>query len=99
MDIVQDIKLLNETLHIRKICLIVFRISGILLKIGIANDLTPREIAKFYIRSDTPSLLEKIVQQCVAQMYEYTPYDKREYDHEGWNMHMENKEGRFISTL
>ena len=97
MDIVEDIKLLNESLHIRQICLIVFRISGILLKTGIANDLSPHEIAKLYIRSETPSLLEKVVQQCVAHMQEYTPFDKQEIDHDSLSVHLDDKGGRLIS--
>ena len=97
MDIVQDIKQLNEILHIRKICLIVFRISGILLKTGIAYDLTPREIAKFYIRSETPSLLEKIVQQCVVHMHEYTLCDIHEVDHDHWSTQKEEREGKRMS--
>lgn len=71
LNIVHDVQLLHEALGIREICLIVFRISGLLLQTGIKHQLTPREIAKFYIRYDQPSLLEKIVQQCVEHMREY----------------------------
>ena len=71
LNIVHDVQILHEALGIREICLIVFRISGLLLQTGIKHQLTPREIAKFYIRYDQPSLLEKIVQQCVEHMREY----------------------------
>lgn len=47
------------------------RISGILLKIGVERGLTPQELAQFYIRKEKPSLLEKIVQECIEQVKVY----------------------------
>ena len=85
LDVMDDVRLLNESLGIRKICLVMMRfaslceltfsISGSFLKICIEKGLTPNEIASLYIRSDsspdTPSLLEKIVQECVEQVLTY----------------------------
>lgn len=47
------------------------RISGILLKIGVERGLTPQELAQFYIRKEKPSLLEKIVQECIERVKVY----------------------------
>ena len=47
------------------------RISGILLKIGVERGLTPQELAQFYIRTEKPSLLEKIVQECIERVKVY----------------------------
>ena len=47
------------------------RISGILLKNGVERGLTPQELAQFYIRKEKPSLLEKIVQECLERVKVY----------------------------
>ena len=47
------------------------RVSGLLLKEGIRQGLTPFELASFYIRKDGPSTIEKIVQECVERVKYY----------------------------
>lgn len=48
------------------------RMSGLLLKKGIEKGLTPYELCSMYIhqelKEESPSILEKIVQQCVMKM-------------------------------
>lgn len=48
------------------------RMSGMLLKKGIEKGLTPFELCTMYIhqelKEESPSILEKIVQQCVMRM-------------------------------
>ena len=75
LDVMSDVRLLNESLGIRKVCLLLFRISGIVLKLGITSGLTPQQLAQMYIRRDScpesPSVLEKLVQECVEHMHVY----------------------------
>ena len=47
------------------------RVSGLLLKEGIRQGLTPFELASFYIRKEGPSTIEKIVQECVERVKYY----------------------------
>ena len=47
------------------------RVSGLLLKEGIRQGLTPLELASFYIRKEGPSTIEKIVQECVERVKYY----------------------------
>ncbi|CBK23691.2 uncharacterized protein [Blastocystis hominis] len=73
LNVQEDVRLLNESLGIRKICLILFRISGLVLKIGIQHGLVPYDIASMYIRRDSspdaPCALEKLVQECVEKLH------------------------------
>ena len=85
MDVQADVRLLNECLGMRKICLVLLksclvramspRISGVLLKKGIHRGLTPAELASFYVRKDVnqeqPCMLERIVQQTVERVKGY----------------------------
>ena len=58
------------------------RVSGLLLKEGIQQGLTPFELASFYIRKEGPSTIEKIVQECVERVkyYQAARYSVMEND-------------------
>ncbi|GAB5362878.1 hypothetical protein AAMO2058_000836200 [Amorphochlora amoebiformis] len=65
LDIEADIKLLRTTLGIREACLRTMRITGMVLKKGVASGLTLRQIAGIICRNDLdiPSELEVICTQ------------------------------------
>ena len=85
LDVMSDVRLLNESLGIRKVCLLLFRcvlrsglqnvVSGLVMQVGVASGLTPQQLAQMYIRRDScpesPSVLEKLVQECVEHMHVY----------------------------
>lgn len=67
IDVLKDIKMLDNTFKFRKICLRNIRITGILLKKGAEAGMTLHQIGSLLCRSDDyddepePSVLEKIV--------------------------------------
>jgi hypothetical protein len=69
LDVLKDIKMLDDTFKFRKICLRNIRITGTLLKLGAQNSLTLHQIGTMLCREDDfeddpePSLLEKIVKK------------------------------------
>ena len=56
-------------------------LSGLLLKRGIECGLTPYELSRLYIREElkqeTPSVIEKIIQQCVMKMKSLSPRNRQ----------------------
>lgn len=55
-------------------------LSGLLLKHGVERGLTAYELSRLYIREElkqeAPSVIEKIVQQCVAKMKSLSPRER-----------------------
>lgn len=88
MDVLGDARMLNEWLGIRRVCLLLFRMSGLLLKRGVTQGLSPAELASFYVRRDVnqerPCPLECIVQECVERAKTYCAMRKMARGQEEW---------------